>query len=109
MQSEELKNKIIDFMENCEKFYGKKIEIKGAISTHKSFDRHFTTYSFSEFYIENIRCRTSGFRLMFNGQREYYEISVDMITDFVEISPNSYCFIEKYTENIIRKTEIEFL
>lgn len=104
----ELKSKLIFFFENCEKFYGKTIEINSAISSNQlNFDRHFTSFSYLEFELINIRTRTSGGRATFAGEKLYYEIGIDHLTSFEELNENEFEFIEKYSEQIYRKTNIK--
>ena len=44
MLNEILKNKVLQFLENAEIFYGKNLKINNSISTNGiNFNRHFTT------------------------------------------------------------------
>lgn len=99
-----LKDKIIHFIENFQKHIGKTLLFKEAISVNKdNFDRHFTTFSSSEFILTNFAVRISGARIMFNGTKLSYEIGADFITQFedrgVEIE-----FLEIYSDKIYRRT-----
>ncbi len=105
--TEDLKSKIIFFFENCEKFYGKTIEIKSAISSNQlNFDRHFTSFSYLEFDLVKISTRISGGRATMEGGKQYYEIGLDYLIHFEEIGENQFEFIEKYSETIYRKTTL---
>ena len=108
MMTEELKNKLITFYQECEKFYGFKIEISEAISTNSlNFDRHFTTFSNTEFILTRFNWRISGGRIMFESEKLNYEIASDRITKFTEFEQNEFEFIEMYSETVFRKTTIK--
>lgn len=108
MLSEELKSKIIHFVESCEKYHGKKVRFREAISTNQlNFDRHFTTFNASEFILEKVFWRISGGRIIFDGKESYYEICLDRITDFQELGEGVFEFLERYGETVYRKTSLE--
>ncbi len=101
-------NRLITFYQECEKFYGVKIEISEAISTNTlNFDRHFTTFSNTEIILNRFGWRISGGRIMFEGKKLNYEIAVDRITNFTELEQDTFEFIEKYCETVFRKTTIK--
>ncbi len=102
--NEETKNKVISFIENFSRNIGKKLYFREAICTNKdNFDRHFTTFSSTEFILTNISARISGARLMFAGEKLAYEIGIDYIIQFEE-RENEIEFLEAYSEKIYRQT-----
>ena len=110
MLSEDLKNRILQFLENAEVFYGKNLKINESISTNAiNFDRHFTTSNSMSFIVTNIACRTSGARIMLQGDELYYEIAIDLLVDFMEKENQVFEFLEKYSENVYRKTILKIL
>jgi hypothetical protein len=105
--TEELKSKLIFFFENCEKFYGKMVVIKSAISSNQlNFDRHFTSFAYIEFTLNKVYSRISGGRATFEGEKQYYELGLDYIVQFEELEANQFEFIEKYSETVYRKTNL---
>ena len=110
MLSEDLKNRILQFLENAEVFYGKNLKINESISINGiNFDRHFTTSNSMSFIVTNIACRTSGARIMLQGDELYYEIAIDLLVDFMEKENQVFEFLEKYSENVYRKTILKIL
>lgn len=110
MLNEDLKNRILAFFENAEVFYGKNLKINESISTNPiNFDRHFTTSTSLSFTLKNIACRISGARIMLQGEELYYEIAMDLLLDFMEKENQTFEFLEKYSENVYRKTILKFL
>ncbi len=110
MLNEKLKNKILEFIESAEIFYGKNLKITESISTNEiNFDRHFTTSNSLSFTVINIACRISGARIMLQGEEFYYEIAIDLLVDFMEKENQTFEFLEKYSENVYRKTILKFL
>jgi hypothetical protein len=110
MLNESLKNKVFQFLENAEVFYGKNLKINESISTNGiNFDRHFTTSNSMSFIVTNIACRTSGARIMLQGEELYYEIAIDLLIDFMEKENQTFEFLEKYSENVYRKTILKIL
>ena len=103
-EKEEIKAEVINFLETFHIHIGKKININEALCTNRdSFNRHFTTYSSTEFELREFSARVSGARIMFIGETLHYEISIDRIIKF-DKSVDNFIFIEKYSEEIYRKT-----
>jgi hypothetical protein len=46
----------------------------------------------------------SGARIMLQGEELYYEIAMDLLVDFAEKENQTSEFLEKYSENVYRKT-----
>ena len=110
MLNENLKNRIFTFLENAEVFYGKNLKINNSISTNGiNFNRHFTTSNLMSFIVKNIACRTSGARIMLQGDELYYEIAIDLLVDFIEKEDQVFEFLEKYSEDVYRKTILKIL
>ena len=100
----EVRDKVINFAENFSINIGNVLSFEEAICTHKNnFDRHFTTFSNTEFILTNFAGRISGARLMFLGDKLSYEIGLDYIIQFDE-RENEFEFIEAYSEKIYRRT-----
>jgi hypothetical protein len=59
--------------------------------------------------VTNIACRTSGARIMLQGDELYYEIAIDLLVDFIEKENQVFEFLEKYSENVYRKTILKIL
>ena len=76
---------------------------------NSNFDRHFTTSNSLSFTVTNIACRISGARIMLQGEELYYEIAMDLLLDFMEKENQTFEFLEKYSENVYRKTILKFL
>ena len=109
MHNEELKNKLILFFDIIDKFIGKTIKIKQAISTNKdNFNRHFTTFVNFYFVLTHFLIRTSGAKMMFMGEVFKYEIDFDLIITFEEKENNEYLFIEKLSDNVYKRTVLNF-
>jgi hypothetical protein len=105
MVNENLKNRILKFIENAEVFYGRKLKINESISTNSiNFNRHFTTSNSLSFTVINIACRISGGRIMLQGEELYYEIAIDLLVDFIEKENQEFEFLEQYSETVYRKT-----
>ena len=108
-ESETIKNEVLIFLESFDVNIGRNLNFRESICTNKeSFDRHFTTFSSTEFILTNFGARISGSRIMINGQKLNYEISLDRITKF-EKKENQTIIFETYSENVIRRTIIEIL
>jgi hypothetical protein len=106
--TEELKIKTLNFLENWEKFRGKTIEIKSALSSNQlNFDRHFTSFAYTEFVLQRVYARISGGRVTFASEKLYYEISIDNLLIFNELNENEFEFMEKYSETVYRKTHLK--
>jgi hypothetical protein len=104
-----LKNKVIHFLETFSVNIGKTLFFKEAICTNKNnFDRHFTTFSNTEFELTHFTARISGARIMFYEEKLNYEISIDRIINF-EVNSNEILFLETYSEDIYRRTIIKIL
>jgi hypothetical protein len=102
-----LKNQILDFLENNEHFWGQFVAIHEALSTNGfNFDRHFTSFTRVEFSLTRIDARFSGARIIFSGEKMYYEIGLDLLESFEKISENEFVFLEKYSETVFRKTRV---
>lgn len=107
-EKEKIKTEVINFLETFNINLGKTINFREAICTNKeNFDRHFTTYSSTEFELTHFAVRISGARIMFMGEILNYEISVDRIIKFERID-DEYLFLEKYSDVIYRRTIIAF-
>ena len=108
-KKENTNNEVINFIETFNVYIGKKINFKEAICTNQeNFDRHFTTFSSTEFILTDFGARISGARIMFGGEKLNYEISFDRITKF-EKNENQIIIFEAYSENIIRRTFVNIL
>jgi hypothetical protein len=105
---EKIKIELMTFVQNFQINIGKSLFFSEAICTERTnFDRHFTTFSSTEFKLSKIGVRFSGARLMFEGERIAYEIALDNIILFEE-RENEVEFIEAYSEKIYRKTILKF-
>ena len=101
---DETKNKVIQFLETFNNNIGKTLHFREALCTNKeNFDRHFTTFSSTQFVLTYFGARISGARIMFDGEVLNYEISFDRIYSFEE-NENGIILLEKYSEKIYRKT-----
>jgi hypothetical protein len=106
---DKIKNKVIHFLETFSINIGKTLLFKESICTNKNnFDRHFTTYSSTEFKLTHFTARVSGARIMFDGEKLNYEVSIDRIINFEEDS-DEISFLESYSEDIYRRTIIKIL
>ena len=109
MRSKELNDKILDFFEHIEKYYGCKTEItEGLYTSLDALDPKFTTWNISEFELTRSAYRTDGERFMFEGQTIYYEIAGERIIDFKQFGRNKFEFIEQYGEQVYRFTRLRF-
>lgn len=106
---EQTKNTIKHFIETFNKNIGKTLYFKEAISTQKeNFDRHFTSFSSTEFLLTNFTARISGARIMFDGEKLNYEISLDRVISLEE-SECQFIFIEAYSEDVYRQTILKVI
>ncbi|MGL4597709.1 MAG: hypothetical protein ACRCYO_09280 [Bacteroidia bacterium] len=102
--NEETKNNVFRFLESFHTNTGKTLYFREAISTNEgNFDRHFTSFSSTAFKLVNVATRYSGARIMFDGEKLNYEISLDCLIHFEE-KENEFTFIEAYTEKVYRRT-----
>lgn len=105
--TQEIKNKLIYFIENCNDHIGKSLYFQEALSTDKNkLDRHCTTFSSTEFIVTTIGVRTSGARLVFSGGKLMYEIAMDLLTHFEE-NKTEIQFIETYSDKVYRITKLK--
>ncbi len=108
--SQDLKERLILFFQSCNSFKGKRIQVKEHISTNKdNYDRHFASFSKMEFQLIDFGIRISGARAMFIGETQSYEIGADMLIKFEQQENDMYELVEKYSENVFRKSTLTFL
>ena len=104
--TDELKTRLLAFIERGESLHGRTLHIHEAISTNQqNFDRHFTTFARTDLVLTRFGGRISGARLMFESENQYYEISADRIIRFTE-QAHELEFVEQYSETVYRKTTI---
>lgn len=109
MDTETLREEIIDFFENIDKYYGSKTEItQGLFSELDNHDAHLTAWNLSEFELARSAYRISGDKFMLEGKGTYFEISAERIINFKKTGRNKFDFIEKYSETVFRITKIRF-
>ena len=109
MNTESLRQEIIVFFENIEKYYGSKTEItQGLCSELESLDANLTAWNLSEFELVRSAYRNNGGKFMLEGKGTYYEISGDRIINFKKTGRNKFEFIEQYSETVYRITKIRF-
>jgi hypothetical protein len=109
MTSEGKNQKIIQFFENIEKYYGCKTEItEGLYCKSEINNPDFTTWNLSEFTLIRSGYRNNGERFMFEGEKMYFEISAKNIISLEEPGRNKFDFIEQYSETVFRITKIRF-
>ncbi|MCF6128140.1 hypothetical protein L1S35_00510 [Flavobacterium sp. AS60] len=109
MNAETLREGIIDFFENIEKYYGSKTEItQGLFSELDNHNAHLTAWNLSEFELVRSAYRNSGDKFMLEGKGSYFEISAERIIDFKKTGRNKFEFIEQYSEIVFRITKIRF-
>ena len=109
MNTETLREEIIDFFENIEKYYGSKTEItQGLFSELDNHHADLTTWNLSEFELIRSAYRNSGAKFMLEGNGTYFEISAEQIIDFKKTGRNKFEFIEQYSETVFRITKIRF-
>lgn len=109
MNTESLRQEIILFFENIDKYYGSKTEImQGLCSELDSLDANLTAWNLSEFELVRSAYRNNGGKFMFEGKGTYYEISGNRIIDFKKNGRNKVEFIEQYSETVYRITKIKF-
>jgi len=107
--TDELNQRIIDFFEQIQKYYGCKTEItEGLYSRYEDFDANVTTWNLSEFTLIRSAYRKAGDRLMIEGEKMYYEISAKIIVDFKQPARHTYEFVELYGSSVYRITKIKF-
>lgn len=107
--TDELNQRIIDFFEQIQKYYGCKTEItEGLYSRYEDFDADVTTWNLSEFILIRSAYRKAGDRLMIEGEKMYYEISAKIIVDFKQPARHTYEFVELYGSSVYRITKIKF-
>ena len=105
--NQEIQNRVIEFLETFNENIGRNLYFEEAICTSKeNFDRHFTTFSSTEFILINFATRFSGARIMFIGEKLGYEICVDCIIKFNQ-NQDELFFLEAYSEKIYRRTIIK--
>jgi hypothetical protein len=103
------KAEMFDSFIKGEAFYGKKMIIQEFLSLNgENFDRHFTTWACSEFILQKIGGRISGGRIIWEGEKSYYEVCADIVVNFLQKSEMEMEFLEKYSETVFRKTIIRF-
>lgn len=109
MISSELREKVIEFFENVQKYYGDLTEITEGLYSHgDTFDANLTTWNLSEFTLIRSAYRNSGARLMMEGEKMYYEISAERLVDFKQPGRHVYEFVELYGINVYRITKVRF-
>jgi len=109
MNTETLRQGIIDFFENIDKYYGIKTEItQGLFSELENLDANLTAWNLSEFELVRSAYRKNGEKFMLEGKGMYFEISADKIIDFRQVGRNKFEFIELYGSTVFRITKIKF-
>ncbi|WP_396156991.1 hypothetical protein [Flavobacterium sp.] len=109
MDTEALRQGIIDFFEKIDKYYGSKTEVtQGLFSELDKLDANLTAWNLSEFNLVRSAYRKNGEKFMLEGKGTYYEISADRIIDFQQKGRNKFEFIEQYGETVFRITKIRF-
>lgn len=109
MNTETLRQEILVFFENIQKYYGIKTEItQGLFSELDNLDANLTAWNLSEFELVRSAYRNSGDKFMLEGKGTYYEISAERIIDFKKTGRNKVEFIEQYGETVFRITKIRF-
>ena len=105
-----LQEKILQFLEQCQAWEGSMLEVQEAISTRQdNFDRHFATFGFSTFLLRRVSWRISGGRIIFDGERCFYEIGADLLLAYEVLAYREFQFIEKYSEQCYRRSILKFL
>jgi hypothetical protein len=109
METEALRQEIIAFFENIQKYYGCKTEMtQGLFSDLDNIDAKLTTWNLSEFELARSAYRNSGGKFMLEGNGSYFEISGEKIIDFKKTGRNKFEFTERYSEAVFRITKIRF-
>lgn len=109
MLSPEIRDLVVAFFEEIQKYYGCETEItEGLYSQGENMDANFTTWNLSEFTLIRSAYRNNGARLMMEGEKMYYEISAERIVDFKQPARHTFEFIELYGMNVYRITKIKF-
>jgi hypothetical protein len=109
METETLRQEIIAFFENIQKYYGSKTEItQGLFSDLDNLDAKLTAWNLSEFELARSAYRNNGGKFMLEGTGSYFEISAEKIIDFKKTGRNKFEFIEQYSQTVFRITKIRF-
>ncbi len=109
MDTETLRQDILDFFETIQKYYGSKTEItQGLFSEPDGLDATLTTWNLAEFELARSAYRTNGGKFMMEGKGAYCEISADRIIGFKKNGRNKFEFVEKYGDTVFRITKIRF-
>ena len=109
MMQVDLNNKVIDFFENIQKYYGSKTEItEGLTLDFENIDAKSTTWNLSEFELIRSAYRENGKKFMLEGSGMYYEIAATNIISLEKLGRNKFEFIEKYADSVFRITKIRF-
>jgi len=109
MISNDLREQVVSLFENIQKYYGDLTEITEGLYSHgDTFDANLTTWNLSEFTLIRSAYRTSGARLMMEGEKMYYEISAERLVDFKHPARHTYEFVELYGINVYRITKVRF-
>lgn len=104
-----LSDKISHFLETFHLNVGKTVYFCEAICTDKDgFNRHFTTFSSTEFILESFGARISGARMSFRGEKLDYEIGLDCLISLEE-EENKTIFLEAYCKEVYRKTTLQII
>ncbi len=109
MNKEDLRQDIITFFENINKYYGSKTEItEGLCTDMEAIDATLSTWNLSEFELIRSAYRKNGEKFMMEGPTMYYEISAERIVSFEQNGRHKFEFIEQYGETVFRITKIRF-
>lgn len=109
MDTEALRQGIIDFFEKIDKYYGSKTEVtQGLFSKLDDVNAALTTWNLSEFQLIRSAYRNNGGKFMFEGNGNYFEIAAEKLIDFKQPGRNKFEFIEQYGETVFRITKIRF-
>ncbi len=107
--AETLNQKVIDFFESVNQYYGCRTEItEGLHSRYEDFSANATTWNLSEFTLIRSAYRNQGDRLMMEGEKMYYEISAKLLVDFKHPRRHTYEFVELYGTDVYRITKVTF-
>ena len=109
METDALRQEIITFFEDIQKYYGSKTEItQGLLSDLDNLDAKLTAWNLSEFGLVRSAYRNSGAKFMLEGEGSYFEISAEKIIGFRKTGRNKFEFTEKYSDTVYRITKIRF-
>lgn len=109
MNTEELRDNILDFFEHIEKYYGCATEItEGLMTNTEEVEAENTTWNLSEFQLVRSAYRNVGNRFMLEGAGVYYEIAAEKIIDFKNPGRHKYEFVEIYGYGVYRITRLHF-